>query len=337
MFKKLILISLLLTFPLTSLAGTPIPQTDIELEIQTLENEAQIDALIEELEQGPLDLKKGDKYSQVCEDEYFLFEIEMLGENDEVIPPTVEEYQTKDLITLCECNNQYKKFPDTIPQDFKNFCNSYIPKGENYCIYDEEDFNKFKITTSNNNTIDLSKDNPFDLMQLYNSECKFTKSQACSILTSKIPPICQSNPLSTITLVGLDSPNQIICNKNDPKNIRCNKSGKIKIFDIQDTFDTERFDTSNLKAEGQGDRFTKSQDQTGTIISFINAVIDFLVTIASTIALVIFIIGCVILITSTGNTEQIEKGTAMIKYSIVGLLVVLLSYFLVIGVQSLFF
>ncbi len=174
-------------------------------------------------------------------------------------------------------------------------------------------------------------------MQLYNSECKFTKSQACSILTSKIPPICQSNPLSTITLEGLGSPNQIICNKNDPKNIRCNKSGKIKIFDIQDTFDTERFDTSNLKAEGQGDRFTKSQDQTGTIISFINAVIDFLVRIASTIALVIFIIGCVILITSTGNTEQVEKGTAMIKYSIVGLLVVLLSYFVVIGIQSLFF
>ncbi len=36
MFKKLILISLLLTFPLTGLAGTAIKQKDIKLEIQTL-------------------------------------------------------------------------------------------------------------------------------------------------------------------------------------------------------------------------------------------------------------------------------------------------------------
>ena len=106
-------------------------------------------------------------------------------------------------------------------------------------------------------------------------------------------------------------------------------------------FGTEFFDVTDtqkgLRQEGQGLNNFNTNIEGGPIIGTINTVANFLVRMISVFALVIFIVGAFLLITANGDENRINQGKDALKYSLLGIVIVMFSYTIVILVQSIFF
>lgn len=93
--------------------------------------------------------------------------------------------------------------------------------------------------------------------------------------------------------------------------------------------------TSYLTTKGQGQEYFKKGSN--PIGSFIIEIINFLVLTIGSLCFVAIVIGGFVLMTSHGDTNQLEKGKSIITLAIVGLVIVLTSYFIASFVQSLFY
>ncbi|MFA6521231.1 MAG: hypothetical protein WCT53_02500 [Candidatus Gracilibacteria bacterium] len=79
------------------------------------------------------------------------------------------------------------------------------------------------------------------------------------------------------------------------------------------------------------------QKQSGGIIKVLLDAIKMFVNIIGSIALIVFIIGALLTVTSSGKEDRLERGKTTMVYAVIGLVVTFLSFMLVALVQSLFF
>ncbi|GEM_PF-3627760 len=70
---------------------------------------------------------------------------------------------------------------------------------------------------------------------------------------------------------------------------------------------------------------------------FLVEVIDLLVKIIGSVALVVFILGALLTIASEGKEDRLEKGKTAMLYALVGLIIALFSFIIIAFVQSIFF
>jgi len=115
---------------------------------------------------------------------------------------------------------------------------------------------------------------------------------------------------------------------NDPNQFTAHSSEYFSINDAE----------KGLVTDGQGDSFYNDGGTgQGPIFTAFNQLTNIMVGLASTAALVILIIGAFLLVTSNGEENKIEKGKNSIKFALLGLVFVLLSYTIVKLVQSILF
>ncbi len=69
--------------------------------------------------------------------------------------------------------------------------------------------------------------------------------------------------------------------------------------------------------------------ETGSVLQILATVIAFGLVIASILSLIYIIIGGITFILSAGNEEKIKKAVHTVRYSIIGLFVCFLAFFLV--------
>ena len=124
---------------------------------------------------------------------------------------------------------------------------------------------------------------------------------------------------------------------------------------IPETFDVGKFlkvdgnessegDTSNEeKKQGQfyfneSKRLSAEMGQdVSPVAVFIIDIINFLIGIVGSVALFIFIVGALLTIVSEGNDDRVQKGKQAMLYSLLGVAMSLMAYFIVTFVQSFFF
>ena len=80
-----------------------------------------------------------------------------------------------------------------------------------------------------------------------------------------------------------------------------------------------------------------SVNPTGIVGFVIFRVIDILIKLVGSIAMIIFIIGGVLLITSEGKDDRLEKGKNAMTYAVIGVAITFFSFLIVSYVQSLLF
>ncbi len=98
---------------------------------------------------------------------------------------------------------------------------------------------------------------------------------------------------------------------------------------------TESFKvTDYLSATNQGKAYFNSKNP---LASFIIQVVNFLVLTIGSVCFVALVIGGFVLLTSHGNENSVSKGKEILQYAIIGLVIVLTSYFITAFVQSLFY
>ncbi len=103
-------------------------------------------------------------------------------------------------------------------------------------------------------------------------------------------------------------------------------------FDISETL--------KLNPTGTGDSKTEQQEQTyfgegqNPIVEFIIRIINFALTVMGSIAVIILIIGGFQMMFSQGDQQKLDEAKNVVKYAVIGIIVALLSYVIVITVQS---
>lgn len=97
---------------------------------------------------------------------------------------------------------------------------------------------------------------------------------------------------------------------------------------IPDTFPVTQY----LTIEGQSNKVAA-----GGIMKFIVDVIDLLVKIIGSLALIVFIVGALLTIVSEGKEDRLEKGKTAMLYAIYGIVISLMAFVIVAFVQSIFF
>lgn len=100
---------------------------------------------------------------------------------------------------------------------------------------------------------------------------------------------------------------------------------------IDETFDV----STHLTTKGQGTSTTSADS--GGIANFIVKVIDLLVKLIGSVALIIFILGALLTVTSEGKEDRLEKGKTAMLYALIGLIIAFFSFIIVSFVQSIFF
>lgn len=75
--------------------------------------------------------------------------------------------------------------------------------------------------------------------------------------------------------------------------------------------------------------------ETGSVLQILATVIAFALVIASVLSLFYIIIGGITFILSAGNEEKIKKAVHTVRYSIIGLFVSFLAFFLVSWIAKL--
>lgn len=95
--------------------------------------------------------------------------------------------------------------------------------------------------------------------------------------------------------------------------------------------------------------FSAKAAPTQTIINFdspsgvnnttvlVSDVINWLLGIASAVAILFLVIGGIIYVTSTGDDQRVEQAKKVINYAIIGLIVVIISYALVFTLNNIIF
>lgn len=97
----------------------------------------------------------------------------------------------------------------------------------------------------------------------------------------------------------------------------------------------EKFNVNKYLTTGdQEQSYFKSGNPIG---SFIVQVVNFLVLTIGSLCLVALVIGGFVLLVSHGNENALTKGKDIIKDALIGLIIVLCSYFITAFVQNLFY
>ncbi len=105
----------------------------------------------------------------------------------------------------------------------------------------------------------------------------------------------------------------------------------VKKSPIDETFDVKK----HLTTEGQGTSSVSAKE--GGIANFVVKVIDLLVKIIGSVALIVFILGALLTVTSEGKEDRLEKGKTAMLYALIGLIIAFFSFIIVAFVQSIFF
>mgnify|MGYP001613525332 CR=1 FL=1 len=100
---------------------------------------------------------------------------------------------------------------------------------------------------------------------------------------------------------------------------------------IDETFNV----ATHLITPGQGTSTVSAES--GGIANFIVKVIGFLVKIIGSVALVVFILGALLTMSSEGKQDRLEKGKTAMLYALIGLIIAFFSFIIVTFVQSIFF
>lgn len=111
-------------------------------------------------------------------------------------------------------------------------------------------------------------------------------------------------------------------------------SGKNKGDDLKEaTFDVGKI--LNLEYGEQNQNYFKDESNT-PIVSFIIMIINFAIQIMGSLAVIVLIAAGFMFMFAQGDQTKLQNAKDMIKYSVIGLVIALLSYIIVISVQSLF-
>lgn len=98
-------------------------------------------------------------------------------------------------------------------------------------------------------------------------------------------------------------------------------------FDVGDTLHLGSDDEQEQSYFGEGKN---------PIQELILRVINFALTIIGSIAIIILIIGGFQMMLSQGNQQKLEEAQNVVKYAVIGLIITLLSYVIIISIQSIF-
>ena len=110
---------------------------------------------------------------------------------------------------------------------------------------------------------------------------------------------------------------------------------------VPDTFKVNEI----LKLEDQKSYVPSKEDaantadptkSSGVVIILLKA-IDLFVKIIGSIALIVFILGAILTITSEGKEDRLEKGKTAMVYALIGLVITFFSFIIVAFVQSILF
>jgi len=97
-------------------------------------------------------------------------------------------------------------------------------------------------------------------------------------------------------------------------------------------FRKEVYRPDNLPGTNLGDVPTETK-----ILHVINFGIDIILYTAGGIAVLMLIFGGITLITSLGNQERMERGKKIVKFAVLGLFAIILSYAIVTNIIGLLF
>lgn len=90
--------------------------------------------------------------------------------------------------------------------------------------------------------------------------------------------------------------------------------------------------TSIVPTQGTGPTLTGASEPEYTfcdLLSVLVRIAGLIIAFSGALALLFFIIGAMLLISSSGSSQRVEKGKSYIKNSVIGLVVIMLSYSLV--------
>jgi hypothetical protein len=122
-------------------------------------------------------------------------------------------------------------------------------------------------------------------------------------------------------------------NSSEPKNFLDSQSNEIGINNYE-VFNEEKGLIANTQQKTQLKELT--ENQAGPVIGFINMIIDYLVGIVFVLCMASLIYGGYNLIFAGFDSDMTERGKNSIKYAITGFFFIMLSYTIVILVQSIF-
>ncbi|MFH1533878.1 MAG: hypothetical protein ABID64_03020 [Nitrospirota bacterium] len=97
-----------------------------------------------------------------------------------------------------------------------------------------------------------------------------------------------------------------------------------------------KFDVGDTLNLNSGQEQTYFGEGKNPIQELIIRIINFALTIIGSIAIIILIIGGFQMMLSQGNQQKLDEAKDVVKYAVIGLIVTLLSYVIVIFVQSIF-
>jgi Type IV secretion system pilin len=92
----------------------------------------------------------------------------------------------------------------------------------------------------------------------------------------------------------------------------------------------------NLNLGGTDQEQTYFGEGKNPIVEFIIRIINFALTVIGSIAVIILIIAGFQMMFSQGNQQKLDEAKDVVKYAVIGLIVTLLSYIIVITIQSIF-
>jgi hypothetical protein len=109
---------------------------------------------------------------------------------------------------------------------------------------------------------------------------------------------------------------------------------------VSDTFNVNQFlttkDQKTYVPAGDAATSIDPTQSSGVIIILLKA-IDLFVKIIGSIALIVFILGAILTITSEGKEDRLEKGKTAMVYALIGLVITFFSFIIVAFVQSILF
>ena len=89
-----------------------------------------------------------------------------------------------------------------------------------------------------------------------------------------------------------------------------------------------QFELDNIKSNPD------NENQGKNISIFIVDIIEFAVKMAGTVAVIVLIIGGLMMVVSQGNEDTLSKGKDVVKYAIIGLVIIFLSLLIVTFIQN---
>ncbi len=111
--------------------------------------------------------------------------------------------------------------------------------------------------------------------------------------------------------------------------------GLLAILSPDTAFGANEVNVNDILSVEGGDQVAVGEDFQAK--TFLERLIDFLVKLVGTVALVLLVIGGFRLVVAAGDDTAMNKAKDMIKYALIGLIVALLAYIIVATVQALLY